>query len=77
MGWHLECGGSDLRQHASQDLKAKVLLVVQTIGSSLDDTNLIVEALDKTQRGLIFGLAVSGDALPVTVYHAGKLLVGG
>src|SRR5256886_5983848 len=40
----------DGRQHAGQNFQTQILLVAQTIGSSLNDPDLVVESLDKAQR---------------------------
>ena len=42
----------------------------------MDDTDLIVQALDKTQGDFILRLAISGDPLPVVFYHLGELFIG-
>ena len=39
---------SDRRQHTSQNLQAQVFLVAQAIRTPLKDTNLVVEAFDKS-----------------------------
>src|SRR5580704_722145 len=39
----------DLREHAGKDLKAQVLLIAQTIGTALKDTDFVVEALDEAE----------------------------
>jgi len=66
---------SELRQHAREDLQAQVLLIPQAVGSSLKDTDLVVEAFNKAERDLVLWLAVSSDPRPVLVNHLGKLLV--
>ena len=66
----------DGRQHAGQNFQTQILLVAQTIGSSLNDPDLVVESLDKAQRHFVLRPAKGGDALPVRFDHAGELLVG-
>src|ERR1019366_693401 len=68
--------GSDFRQHASEDFKSKILFIAQTIGPTLEHTDPVVETLHKTQRHFIPRLAVSRDAVPMPLDHAGKFLVG-
>ncbi len=64
------------RQHASQDLEPQRLLVTQSVGPALDDTDRGVQSLDESQRDRVFGLAVSGDSLPVPIDHLSECLVG-
>ena len=66
---------SNLRQHRGEDLQPEVFLVTQSVGSALDHPYLVVKALDEAERDLVFGLAVGGDAVPVSLDHLGKLLV--
>ena len=42
----------------------------------MKDTDLVVEPLDEAERDLVLGVAVGGDAVPVTIDHRGELLVG-
>src|SRR4030042_378535 len=63
-----------LRQHASEDFEAEIFFIPQSIGATLNHSDLIVEALDKAQRDLVLGEAVGCDSLPVAVDHLGKLL---
>ena len=67
---------SKLRQHAGQDLQAKVLLVAQPVRSALDDTDLVVQPFDETERNLILGFAVRRETVPVTLDHLREGLVG-
>ena len=66
--------GQDL--HAGQDLQVEALLVVQTVGSSLDDTDFVVQSLDEAERDFVARIEVGGDAVPVSVDDLGELLVG-
>ena len=68
--------GSKWPEHAGEDLEAEILLVAKTVGSTLDDTDLVVESLDEAERYLVLGAAVCRDAVPVAVDHPGELLVG-
>jgi hypothetical protein len=52
-----------------------MLLVAQSIRAALDDTDPVVEALDETERDLVFRLAVGGDSIPMTLDHLRELLV--
>ena len=56
--------------------EAQIFLVVQSIGSTLEDADLVVEALDEAERDLVLWLAVGGDAVPVALDHVGKALFG-
>ncbi len=66
---------SQLRQHRSQDLKAKVFFVSKAVGASLDHPNLVVEPLDKSQRHFVLWPTVSGNAIPMPLDHLGKFLM--
>src|SRR5664279_127363 len=67
---------SKRRQHAGEDFEPKVFFVTEPIGSSLDNSDLVVEPLDEAQRDFVLLLAVCSDAVPMAVDHAGELLVG-
>src|SRR5713101_451076 len=69
-------GRSDLRQHAGEDLEAEVLFVAKSVCATLEDTNLVVEALDEAEGDLVLGMAVGGQPVPVPVHHRRELLVG-
>src|SRR6516164_7536325 len=64
------------RQHAGENLEAEVFFVAQSIGSSLEHADFVVEAFDETERDLVFRFAIGGDAVPVTIDHVGEALVG-
>lgn len=49
---------SQLRQRQRKDFKAKVFFVSKTIRSSLDDTDLVVQSLKKTERYFVLGSAI-------------------
>src|SRR3990172_6303955 len=49
---------------------------MQAVGSSLNDADLVVQAFHEAERHFVFGLAVSGDAIPVSIDHLGEFLVG-
>ncbi len=66
---------SNLRQHQGQDLQPEVFLIAQTVGATLDDAYLIVQAFDEAESDLVLGLAVSRDAVPVPLDPLGELLV--
>ena len=68
--------GSEWLQHAGEDLEAEVLLIAETVGSTLDDTDLVVESLDEAERDLVLGAAVCRYAVPVPFDHPCELLVG-
>ena len=65
---------SDFWQHARQDFEAEILLVSKSVGSSLDDADLVVESFDEPQRYLVPLLAVRRDPIPVLLDHPSKLL---
>lgn len=44
------------------------------MGTALNHSNLIVEALDKARGDLVLGKAVGCDSFPVTVDHLGEFL---
>jgi hypothetical protein len=66
---------SEDRQHARQYLQPQVFLITQPIRSPLDDADLVVEPFNEAERHFVLGLAVSSDALPMTINHVGELLV--
>lgn len=47
-------------------------MIAETIGATLKDAGLVVEACDEAERDLVLGLAEGGDALD----HGGEALVG-
>src|SRR5260370_42092117 len=67
---------SQLRQHGSKNLESQILFVSKAISPSLDDTNLVVQSFYKSQRHFDFRSAVNGNAIPMTLDHLGKFLVG-
>ena len=66
---------SDFWQHAREDFEAKVLFVPKSVGPSLDDADLVVDALNEAQRHLVLLLAIRRDSVPVVLDHPGELLV--
>src|SRR5512142_2768613 len=66
---------SDFRQHACEDFEAEVLLVSKSVGSSLDDADLVVDPFDEAQWHLVSLLAIQRDPVPVSLDHPGELLV--
>src|SRR5229473_1478779 len=67
---------SDRRQHAGEDLEAEVLFVAEPVRATLQDADLVVQALDEAERDLVLRTAVGRDPLPVPVNHGRELLVG-
>src|SRR3974377_77366 len=63
-------------QHAGEDFESQILFVAQAVGAALDDSDLVVEPLDEAERDFVFEPAVGGDAVPMTIDHRGKLLIG-
>ena len=49
---------SQHRQHAGEDLEPQVLFVAEAVGAPLEDTDLVVQALDEAEGHLVLGLAV-------------------
>jgi hypothetical protein len=47
---HTRGHGSERLEHAGEDLEAEVLFVAQAVGTTLDDTDLVVESLDEAER---------------------------
>src|SRR5262245_65801890 len=66
---------SQLRQHSSKNLEPQIFFVSQSVGSSLDDTNLVIQSFDEPQRDFVFRSAVSGNAVPMLLDHLRKFLV--
>src|SRR6266852_2715645 len=69
-------GRSDLRQHAGEDLEAEVLFVAEAVRATLEDPDLVVQALDEAEGDLVLGVAVGREPVPVPVHHRRELLVG-
>src|SRR5437870_3662545 len=67
---------SDLRQHAREDLEAKVLFVAQPVRTALEHADLVVESLDEAEGDLVLRPAVGRDPFPVALNHGGEFLVG-
>ena len=63
---------SDWLQHAGEDLESEVFLVTDSVGSTLDDTDLVVESLDEAELHLVLGEAVCRDAVPVAFAGEGQ-----
>ena len=57
----------DSREPTGQDFQTKIPLIQKTIGSSLDDADLVVHALHEAQRHFVFGVAVRRDSVPMTL----------
>jgi hypothetical protein len=66
---------SKLGLHRSQDCPSKAFFVSQPIGATLDDSYLAVQPPDQAERHLVLRLAVSRNAVPVSLDHFGKPLV--
>ena len=49
---------------------------MQTVGSPLDETDLVVQSLDEPERDPVARIAGGGDGGPLPVDHLGELLVG-
>ena len=58
---------SEIRQRAGQELETKVFLVSQSIGPALDNSDLVVDPLDETQRNFVLRVAMCLDAIPVSL----------
>src|SRR5215510_14725092 len=67
---------SQLRQHRSENLESQIVFVSQSVGPPLDDTNLVVQSFDESERDFVFRSAVRGDAVPMRLDHLRKLLIG-
>src|SRR4026208_1695324 len=67
---------SQLRQHRSEDFESQIFFVPKAIRASLDNANFVVESLNKSQRHFVLRPAVSRNAIPMTLDHLSKLLVG-
>ena len=65
-----------LWEHARQNLQTKIFLVAQSIGSPLQNPNLITQSLDKTQRHLVLRLTVGSNAIPMADDHQREIFVG-
>ncbi len=65
---------SQFGQHTGEDFQTEILLIPESIGPSLDGPDLVVEALDETQRHLVLLMAIRLDAVPVAGHHRGELV---
>ena len=61
---------------ASEDLESQVFFIAQSIGPTLNHSGCVVQSPDETERKFVLGITVSGAAVPVSLAHAGELLVG-
>src|SRR3990172_10404464 len=61
-------------QHGREDLESKVLLVAEAVRASLEDSDLVVQALHEAERDLVLGLTIRRDPIPVAFDHRGELL---
>src|SRR5207248_4290577 len=64
------------RQHAGQDVHAQVFLVSQSVCTSLDDADLVVQPFNETKRNFVLGFTVGGDPIPMSIDHLSEFLVG-
>ena len=64
------------RQARGQDFQLEIFLVAQAVRSTLNDANFVVEAFDEAEGDFVARVAVGGDAVPVSLNHLGKRLVG-
>lgn len=49
---------------------------MQAVGAPPNNTDLVLQSLDVRRRDLVARISVGGDAVPVPIDHAGKILVG-
>src|SRR3989442_721462 len=54
----------------------QVFLITQSVCSTLDDTDLVVQPFHETERDFVLRLAVSSDSIPMSIDHLSKLLIG-
>src|SRR6266849_4505494 len=59
-----------------ENIEAEIFVASQTVCSSLEDADFVVEAFDEAERDLVFGFAIGGDTVPVAIDHVGEALVG-
>jgi hypothetical protein len=57
------------RQHTGQDFQAQVFFVSQSVCTSLDDSDLVVQSFNETKRNFVLGFAVGGDPTPMSIDH--------
>src|SRR5450759_3334546 len=67
---------SELGQHACENLQSQVIFVAQSVCSTLDDANLVVQSFHESKRYLVLWFAVGGDSVPMPIDHLGEFLVG-
>src|SRR5215475_12948094 len=67
---------SQLRQHSSKNLEPQIFFVSQSVGTSLNDTNLVIESFDEAQGDFVFGSAVGSNSVPMVLDHLRKFLIG-
>ena len=63
-------------QEGGEDLEPKVLFIAKAIGAALDDTDLVVDSFDHSERDLVLWTAVSLNTVPMSLNHRRKLLKG-
>src|SRR6266849_2386122 len=64
------------RQERRDDLEIQILIVMVAVGATLQDADLVVQALDHPEADLVLRMAVRDDTLPMPLDHVGKALEG-
>ena len=62
----------ELRQHAGENLQSQVLFVVQSVCSTLDDADLVVQSFHESEGDLVLWPTIGGDSVPMPIDHLGK-----
>ena len=63
-------------QHAGENLQSQVLFVVQSVCSTLDDADLVVQSFHASEGDLVLWPTIGGDSVPMPIDHLGKFLIG-
>ena len=50
-----------------EDFQPQIFFITQSVCSSLNDANLVVQGLDESERHFIFRFVISGDFIPMSI----------
>lgn len=59
-----------------EDFEVQIFLVSNSAGTTLDDSDFVVDAFDETEADLVVHLAIGHDSTPMTFDPLGELFEG-
>ena len=63
-------------EKGGKNFEAQIFLVTKAVGTTLDDTDFVVRALNKSEANFIVHFTVGNNALPVAFDHGGEFFQG-